>query len=106
MLTVSSAAAALMLVLAATVFARAQDMAAKAELCNACHGQSGIPGDRAMPVIWGQHQAYLVRQIGEFKSGNRINEPMRALVRDMPEPEIALLAEHFAQKPWPRLDQP
>ena len=59
-------AVAAMLALAST--ACAQDIAAKAELCDACHGQSGMPGDPAMPVIWGQHQAYLVRQIGEFKS--------------------------------------
>jgi len=97
-------AVAAMLALAATAYA--QDIAAKAQLCDACHGPNGMPGDPTMPVIWGQHQAYLIRQIGEFKSGNRINQPMLALVRDMPEPEVAMLAEHFAQKPWPRLEQP
>ena len=64
MLTVPRAAAAVMLALSAC----AQDIAAKAELCDACHGRSGMPGDPTMPVIWGQHQAYLIRQIGEFKS--------------------------------------
>ena len=51
-----------------------------------------------MPVFWGQHQAYLVRQIGEFEVGNRANEPMLALIEEISEPEIAMLAEHFAQK--------
>ena len=105
-LTVSSAAAALVLALAATVSAHAQDVVAKAMLCDACHGENGIPSDPTMPVIWGQHQSYLVRQIGQFKLGNRTNEPMLALVRDMPDAEITALAEHYAQKPWPKLDQP
>ena len=88
-LTISSAAAAL--VLAATTSASAQDIAGKAALCDACHGENGIPNNSAMPVIWGQHQAYLVRQIGEFKLGNRANEPMLALIRDMPDAEITAL---------------
>ena len=33
-----------------------------------------------IPVIWEQHQAYLVRQ-SEFKVGNRANEPMPALIK-------------------------
>lgn len=104
-LTVSSAAAALVLVLAGTASTSAQDIAAKAVLCDACHGEKGIPSDPTMPVIWGQHQAYLARQLGEFKLGNRTNEPMLALIRNMPDAEIAALAEHFAQKPWPKLNQ-
>jgi cytochrome c553 len=59
-----------------------------------------------MPVIWGQHQAYLIRQIGEFKLGNRRNEPMLSLIRGMPDLEMAALADYFAQKPWPNLNQP
>jgi len=104
MLTVAAVSA--ILALAGTASACAQDIAAKAALCDVCHGPNGIPGDPTMPVIWGQHQPYLIRQIGEFKSGNRANEPMLVLIRDMPEPEVAVPAEHFAQKPWPRLNQP
>ena len=54
-----------------------------------------------MPVIWGQHQAYLVRQIGEFKVGSRANEPMLALIKEIPEPDHdacgAFRAEALAQ---------
>lgn len=89
-LTVSSAAAALVLALARTASASAQDIAAKAVLCDACHGEKGIPSDSTMPVIWGQHQAYLARQIGEFKLGTRTNEPMLALICDMPDAELRL----------------
>ena len=104
--TVSTAAMAMLLALAAGAAARAQDLAAKAALCDACHGEQGIPADPMMPVIWGQHQPYLFRQIGEFKLGNRPNEPMLALIRNMPDPEMSALADYFAQKPWPKLNQP
>ena len=103
--TVSTAAMAMLLALAAGAAARAQDLAAKAALCDACHGEQGIPADPMMPVIWGQHQAYLFRQIGEFKLGNRPNEPMLALIRNMPDAEMVALADYFAQKPWPKLNQ-
>jgi cytochrome c553 len=104
--TVSTAAMAMLLALAAGAPACAQDLAGKAALCDACHGEKGIPPDPMMPVIWGQHQAYLDRQIGEFKLGNRQNEPMLSLIRNMPRAEITALAEHFSQKPWPKLNQP
>ena len=79
----------------------AQDLAAKAALCDACHGEQGIPADPMMPVIWGQHQPYLIRQIGEFKLGNRPNEPMLRLSATCRDLEMAALADYFAQKPWP-----
>jgi cytochrome c553 len=104
--TVSTAAMAMLLALAAGAPACAQDLAGKAALCDACHGEKGIPRDPMMPVIWGQHQAYLDRQIGEFKLGNRQNEAMLSLIRNMPQEEITALAEHFSQKPWPKLNQP
>jgi cytochrome c553 len=104
--TVSIAAIGMLLALAAGAAAGAQDLAAKAALCDACHGEQGIPADPTMPVIWGQHQAYLFRQIGEFKLGNRRNEAMLSLIQDMPDAEMAALADYFAQKPWPKLNQP
>jgi cytochrome c553 len=104
--TDSIAAMAMLLALAAGAPACAQDVVGKAALCDACHGEKGVPPDPTMPVIWGQHQAYLYRQISEFKLGNRQNEPMLSLIQDMPQGEMAALAEHFSQKPWPKLNQP
>ena len=103
--TGSIAAIAMLLELAAGAPARAQDLVGKAVFCDACHGENGVPPDTTMPVIWGQHQAYLYRQISEFKVGNRQNDPMLSLIRNMPEEEMAALAEHFSQKPWPKLNQ-
>ena len=79
--TGSIAAIAMLLALAAGAPARAQDLLGKAAFCDACHGENGVPPDTTMPVIWGQHQAYLYRQISEFKVGNRQNDPMLSLIR-------------------------
>jgi cytochrome c553 len=95
-----------LLALAADAPACAQDLAPKAELCDACHGVKGIPPDSTTPVIWGQHQAYLDRQMSEFKVGNRQNEPMFFLIQNMPHEEMTALAEYYSQKPWPKLNQP
>src|SRR5687767_3624825 len=81
MLTVPTAAVALIPAFVAAHSACAQDVSAKASLCDACHGETGIPSDPMMPVIRGQHRAYLVRQISEFEVGNRANEPMLAPIK-------------------------
>jgi len=104
--TVSAATMAILAALSAGAPACAQDLAGKAALCNGCHGEQGISPDPTMPVIWGQHQTYLYRQIDEFKLGHRQNEPMLSLIQNMPQEEMAALAEHFSQKPWPKLNQP
>src|SRR5262249_15688073 len=39
--------------------ARAQTIEEKAQACSACHGENGVPQDKATPVIAGQHQGYL-----------------------------------------------
>ncbi|MBV9238486.1 MAG: cytochrome C, partial [Xanthobacteraceae bacterium] len=39
----------------------------KAAVCGSCHGEDGIPPDKTLPVIWGQHQGYLYLQLRDFK---------------------------------------
>ena len=42
----------------------ADDIEAKAQACAACHGQNGVPTDpKTIPIIWGQEQSYLVKQL-------------------------------------------
>src|SRR6266853_904428 len=52
----------------------ADDIEAKAQLCAACHGAKGAPADpKTVPVIWGQEQSYLVKEMREFANGERTN---------------------------------
>ena len=39
--------------------AAAQTIEEKAQLCTACHGEAGIPQEKATPIIWGQNEGYL-----------------------------------------------
>jgi cytochrome c553 len=90
--------------------ALAQDAAAitpdKAQVCDSCHGENGVPVDAAIPNIWGQHQGYLYLQLRDFKRGNRLNEIMKPFVETMEREEMMAYAEYYAKKAWPRLQVP
>lgn len=84
---------------------QAQDIAEKAAVCSACHGEDGRPIDKVTPIIWGQMEGYLYLQLRDFKSGARKHEQMNAVVADLTKDDLKALAAHFAAKPWPDLQQ-
>lgn len=85
----------------------ADDIAAKAQTCNACHGANGIPIDpKTMPIIWGQQQSYLMKQLRDYRSGERRNPIMTGLAKGLAEDDLRKLAAYFAAKPWPTLPAP
>src|SRR5215467_13822177 len=51
-------------------------LGAKLLVCNTCHGDNGVPRSTATPVIWGQQENYLVKQLHDFHSGDRDNDVM------------------------------
>src|SRR5215470_18921753 len=63
--------------------AAAQPRDETVQVCNACHGENGVPLEKTIPVIWGQQQGYLYLQLRDYKRGDRKNEPMQAVVADM-----------------------
>ena len=86
--------------------ARAQTIEEKAQLCAACHGENGIPQDKATPVIWGQYQGYLYLELRDYKSGARKNDIMSPLAQTLERDDMMALALYFSQKRWPDLQQP
>jgi cytochrome c553 len=94
--------------LAATLAAdaRAESIEEKAQLCAACHGQNGIPLERNVPVIWGQHQGYLYLELRDYKSGARQNDVMSPFAKTLERDDMMALALYFSKKPWPDLQQP
>ena len=81
---------------------RADDIEAKAQLCAACHGESGIPNDpKTVPVIWGQQQSYLVKQLHDYRSGDRENPIMSVIAKGLAQEDLRKIAAYFAAKPWP-----
>jgi cytochrome c553 len=78
----------------------------KAALCAACHGESGIPMDKSIPVIWGQNEGYIYIELRDMKKNIRKNDQMAPIVENLDRDNMLGLAAYFASKPWPNLDQP
>ncbi len=99
------------LVLAACVLANSTTVLAQEGVeglvatCAACHGENGIPQDKATPVIWGQNEGYMYLQLRDFQKGTRKNERMRAIVDGLERADLRALAAHFSKLEWPNLGQ-
>jgi cytochrome c553 len=78
----------------------------KAALCDACHGLNGVPQYPAAPIIWGQNAGYLYLQFRDFQKGARKDDRMTPIAQGLVKEDALALAEYFAAKPWPNLDQP
>lgn len=76
------------------------DKAKGISACMACHGPSGAgnPGAR-FPAISGQHSAYIVKALKDFRTGTRANDPakmMRDVAAKMSDSDIEAVAEYIA----------
>jgi cytochrome c553 len=92
--------------LSSVVAAHAQSIEEKAQICSACHGENGVPQDKATPVIAGQHQGYLYLQLRDYKRGTRAHDVMASIAGALERDDMMALAEYFSRQPWPRLGQP
>src|SRR6202162_3842781 len=80
----------------------ADDIEAKAQTCAACHGQNGVPIDpKTIPIIWGQQQSYLVKQLHDYRSGDRDNPIMSPIAKGLALEDLRKIAAYFAAKSWP-----
>jgi cytochrome c553 len=77
------------------------EFAAKLMVCNACHGDRGIPKNATIPVIWGQQENYLGKQLHDFQSGARNFEVMSWMTINLTPEELTTAAADFAKKSWP-----
>ena len=80
----------------------AEDIEAKVQSCATCHGDKGVPADpKTIPVIWGQEQGYLMKQLRDFRNGERASAIMSPIAKDLAEGDLRKIAGHFASKTWP-----
>ncbi len=84
----------------------AKGVAEKVQLCATCHGANGVPIDKTYPVIWGQQAGYFYLQLRDFKSGARKSPIMGPIAQTLQRDDMLAIAEYFAKKPWPQLEQP
>jgi cytochrome c553 len=94
--------AAVIFALVAVPAEAADDIEAKAQVCGACHGQNGVPIDpKTMPIIWGQQESYLFKQLHDYKSGDRTNPIMSPIAQGFSLEDLRKIAAYFAAKSWP-----
>ena len=76
-------------------------LGAKLLVCNTCHGDNGVPRSAVAPIIWGQQENYLLKQMHDFQSGDRDNEVMVWMATALSPAELGSAAAYFAKKNWP-----
>lgn len=67
----------------------------KSATCTACHGADGNSPSNLYPKIAGQHATYLVKQLQEFKSGERQDAVMAGMVAGLSEQDMQDLAAYY-----------
>lgn len=72
----------------------------KSAPCAACHGATGDSQNAQFPKLAGQSPAYVVKQLGKFKSGERANPVMAPQAAALSDQDMKDLAAFYAtQKP-------
>jgi cytochrome c553 len=75
---------------------------AKLQVCGSCHGQNGVPLDpKTMPIIWGQQTNFLVKQLHDYRAGDRESPIMAAMAKSLTQEELRPAAVYLTSKGWP-----
>lgn len=72
--------------------------AAKAGVCAACHGIDGNPASSQYPKLAGQHENYIVRQVGLFKAHKRDSAIMMGFAMPLSDQDTHDIGAYFASK--------
>ena len=68
-----------------------------ATTCSGCHGTNGRSAS-GMPNIAGLDQAYIIKQMSDFKSGTRPATVMHQIAKGFNDDQVAALAAYFASQ--------
>lgn len=71
---------------------------ASAAVCIACHTADGSRGTPANPILAGQHPEYLVKQLEQFKKGERKNAIMQGMAATLSPDDMRNVAAFYAGK--------
>jgi cytochrome c553 len=67
-------------------------------VCVACHTNDGSRGSPANPILQGQSADYIVKQLGDFKSGKRENAIMKGMASTLSSSDMVNVAAFYASK--------
>ena len=71
---------------------------ALSQTCAVCHGVDGNSMNPIWPNLAGQHAAYIVRQLQDFKEGERNNAQMSPMAANLSEEDMQHLAADYASQ--------
>ena len=70
----------------------------KSELCQGCHGESGIGLESQIPKLAGQYGKYIVKQIHDYQTGTRTHQIMSSLAKTVSDSDLADIAAYFTSQ--------
>jgi cytochrome c553 len=70
----------------------------KSATCVACHMTDGNSVNPIWPKLAGQHYDYLVKQLSDFRAGNRTDPTMTAMVVPLNDQDVLDLAAYFSSQ--------
>ena len=77
-----------------------REFTAKLGVCNACH-ENGRAKSAAIPIISGQQENYILKQLRDFRSGGRTFEIMKWMAESLTPDEMGPAAAAIAKRNWP-----
>lgn len=80
---------------------RQREFAAKLGVCVACHGNNGVPKGGNIPIIYGQQENYVAKQLHDFHTGERNFEIMKWMSETLTDAELSATAAYIAKQKWP-----
>jgi cytochrome c553 len=69
-----------------------------ASVCMGCHGPDGISVNPLWPNLAGQHEAYLLKQMTDYRDGRRVDVVMAAFVDKLSDEDIRNIAAFYASR--------
>lgn len=69
--------------------------------CEACHSVTNVAMNPAWPRLDGQHVDYLVKQMQDFKTAQRLQGVMQQMLAPLSEADMADIAAYYASLPLP-----
>lgn len=70
----------------------------KALICSGCHGVDGNNSNSEYPILAGQVESYLLKQLKDFKSGARVDDHMTSMVLAVEESDFEDIVAYFSNQ--------
>jgi cytochrome c553 len=91
---------------AGLAFGQSMPLAERLAQCSACHGEDGNSRTPNIPSLAGQPAFFVLNQLFLMREGVRKVEAMAAIVKDLTDPDLEALSQHFAKLPPKASDEP